>query len=46
MTKLENHTNALAVNLLDSSEMTHRLKRYTVVTLHADLSKTPVQILK
>jgi hypothetical protein len=30
--KLENHTNALAVNLLDNSETTHRLKRYTVLT--------------
>jgi hypothetical protein len=31
--KLENHTNALTVNLLDNSENTHRLKRYTVLTL-------------
>jgi hypothetical protein len=31
--KLENHTNALAVNLLDNSETTRRLKRYTVPTL-------------
>jgi hypothetical protein len=31
--KLENHTNALAVNLLDNSETTHRLRRYTVLTL-------------
>jgi hypothetical protein len=31
--KLENHSNALAVNLLDNSETTHRLKRYTVLTL-------------
>jgi hypothetical protein len=31
--KLENHTNTLAVNLLDNSETTHRLKRYTVLTL-------------
>jgi hypothetical protein len=31
--KLENHTNALAVNLLDNSETTHRLKRYTVLTV-------------
>jgi hypothetical protein len=31
--KLENHTNALAVNLLDNSEITHRLKRYTALTL-------------
>jgi hypothetical protein len=31
--KLENRTNALAVNLLDNSETTHRLKRYTVLTL-------------
>jgi hypothetical protein len=30
---LENHTNALAVNLRDSSETTHGLKRYTVLTL-------------
>jgi hypothetical protein len=33
LSKLENHTNALAVNLLDNSENTHRLKRYTVLTL-------------
>jgi hypothetical protein len=31
--KLENHTNALAVNLLDNRETTHRLKRYTILTL-------------
>jgi hypothetical protein len=31
--KLENHTNALAVNLLDNSETTHRLTRHTVLTL-------------
>jgi hypothetical protein len=31
--KLENHTNALAVNLLDNSETTHKLKKYTVLTL-------------
>jgi hypothetical protein len=31
--KLENHTNALTVNLLDNTETTHRLKRYTVLTL-------------
>jgi hypothetical protein len=31
--KLENHTNALAVNLLDNSETTHRMQRYTVLTL-------------
>jgi hypothetical protein len=31
--KLENHTNALVVNLLDNSETTHRLKRYTILTL-------------
>jgi hypothetical protein len=31
--KPENHTNALAVNLLDNSETTLRLKRYTVLTL-------------
>jgi hypothetical protein len=30
--KLENHTNAVAVNLLDNSETTHRLERYTVLT--------------
>jgi hypothetical protein len=28
--KLENETNALAVNLLDNSETTHRLIKYTV----------------
>jgi hypothetical protein len=33
LTKLENHTNALAVNLLDSSETTHIPKRYTVLIL-------------
>jgi hypothetical protein len=31
--KSENHTNALAVNLLDNYETTHRLKRYTHLTL-------------
>jgi hypothetical protein len=33
--KLENHTNALALNLLDNSETTstHRLIKYTVLTL-------------
>jgi hypothetical protein len=31
--KLENHTNALAVNLQDNSETTHRLKKYTIPTL-------------
>jgi hypothetical protein len=31
--KLENHTNALAVNLLDNSKNTHRLKKYTVLNL-------------
>jgi hypothetical protein len=31
--KSDNYTNALAVNLLDNSETTHRLKRYTVPTL-------------
>jgi hypothetical protein len=31
--KLENHTTALAVNLLDNSETTLRLKRYTSLTL-------------
>jgi hypothetical protein len=31
--KLENYTNALAVNVLDNSETTHRLKRYTVLSL-------------
>jgi hypothetical protein len=39
--KLENHTNALAGNLLDNSETTQRLKRYTVLTETTDLSKTP-----
>jgi hypothetical protein len=36
--KLENGTNALAVNLLDNSETTHRLKTYTALTL-ADRSE-------
>jgi hypothetical protein len=31
--KLENHNNALPVNLLHKSETTHILKRYTVLTL-------------
>jgi hypothetical protein len=31
--KLENHTNALAVNLLDNNGTTQRLNRYTVLTL-------------
>jgi hypothetical protein len=31
--KLANHTNALAVNLLDNSETTRRLKRYSVLAL-------------
>jgi hypothetical protein len=31
--KLENHTNTLALNPLDNSETTHRLKRYTVLSL-------------
>jgi HAMP domain-containing protein len=31
--KLENHTNALAANLPDNSETTHRLERYTVLAL-------------
>jgi hypothetical protein len=31
--KLENHTSALAVNLLDNSETTYTLKRYTALTL-------------
>jgi hypothetical protein len=43
--KLENHTNALAMNLLGNSETTHRLKRYNVLTL-LDLSKTPIQEFK
>jgi hypothetical protein len=30
--KLETHINALAVNLLDNSDTTHRLKRYTSLT--------------
>jgi hypothetical protein len=30
--KLENYTNALAMNILDNSEITYRLKRYTVLT--------------
>jgi hypothetical protein len=33
LNKLENHTNALAVNPLDMSETTRRLKTYTVLTL-------------
>jgi hypothetical protein len=33
LNKLENHSTALAVNLLDNSETTHRLKRNTVLTL-------------
>jgi hypothetical protein len=33
LSELETHINALAVNLLDSSGTTHRLKRYTVLTL-------------
>jgi hypothetical protein len=43
--KLENHINALAVDLLDSSETTYRLKRYTVLNL-TDLSEVPAQELK
>jgi hypothetical protein len=31
--KLENHTNAIAVNLLHNSETTHTLKRHTFLTL-------------
>jgi hypothetical protein len=31
--KLENHTNAAAVKLLDNTETTHRLERYNVLTL-------------
>jgi hypothetical protein len=31
--KLENHSIAPAVNLLDNGETTHSLKRYTVLTL-------------
>jgi hypothetical protein len=31
--KLENHSNALALNLLDNSETTHRLRRYTALTI-------------
>jgi hypothetical protein len=31
--KLENHTNALAVNLLDNSVTKYRLKRYSILTL-------------
>jgi hypothetical protein len=31
--ELENHTNALTANLLGSSETTHTLNRYTVLTL-------------
>jgi hypothetical protein len=43
-TKLENHTNALTLNLLDNSETTHRLKSYTVLTLRDRLA--PVHELK
>jgi hypothetical protein len=43
--KLENHTTALAVDLLDNNETVHRLKRYTVLIL-PDLNKTPIQELK
>jgi hypothetical protein len=32
-TKLKNHPKAEAVNLLDNSETTHRLKRYTILTV-------------
>jgi hypothetical protein len=31
--KLENHTNALALNLLGNSKTTHGLKKYTALTL-------------
>jgi RNase H-fold protein (predicted Holliday junction resolvase) len=40
--KLENHTNAVAVNLADNREKTHRLKHTLYQT---DLSKTPIQQL-
>jgi hypothetical protein len=39
--KLENHTNVLALNLLDNSETTHRLKRYTVLTLQDRPEQNP-----
>jgi hypothetical protein len=37
----ENCTNALAVNLLDNNETTHRLKRYTVLTLQDKPESNP-----
>jgi hypothetical protein len=33
LSKLANHTNALEVDLPNNSETTHRLKRYSVLTL-------------
>jgi hypothetical protein len=33
LSRLENHTTAPAVNLLDNNETTHRLKRYIVLTV-------------
>jgi hypothetical protein len=33
LNKLENHTNALVVNLLDSSESINRLKSYYILNL-------------
>lgn len=33
MTKLENHPNHLALNLLDNSDTTHRLRRHTILDL-------------
>jgi hypothetical protein len=44
--KLENHTNALAVNLLDNSETTHRLKRYTVFTVPDRPEQNPNRRIK
>jgi hypothetical protein len=44
--KLENHTNALAVNLLDNNETTHRLKRYSVLTLPDRPEQNAITIIK
>jgi hypothetical protein len=44
--KLENHANAPTVNVLDKSETTHRLKRYTALTLPDTPEKTPIQELR
>jgi Zn/Cd-binding protein ZinT len=45
--KLEkNNANTLAVNPLDTSATTYKLKRYTIKLYQTDLSKTPIQELK